>query len=212
MTDKTSTASKAKSKSKRAAKVLQLKITLKGTKPSIWRRIQITDDSTFADLHRAIRDAMGWIGGHMHEFEFDWIDQTVYIGTPDKEADYDITPESKTLVRNWLGKQSQQCNYAYDFGDDWEHTVLLEKTLPADDKAAGVKYPRCIAGKRACPPEDCGGIWGYADNLKILKDPKHEDYADTLEFMGEDFDPEAFSPETVVFRTYNDADTPWLDR
>ena len=92
--------------------------------------------------------------------------------------------------------ENRLADYTYDFGDNWEHTVELEEILPRDKD---VEYPRCIAGERACPPEDCGGIWGYEDLLQIISDPEHEEYEAMLEWIGGEFDPEHFDAKEVVF-------------
>jgi hypothetical protein len=105
--------------------------------------------------------------------------------------------EKKELVTSWLTKEGSTCLYEYDFGDSWEHTVLLEKILPVEPNTT---YPRCIAGKRACPPEDAGGVPGYTYKLDILKHPRSKYHKETLEWMGEDFDPEYFRPEDARFQ------------
>lgn len=196
-----------------APNILQLRVTLNGLEPLIWRQIQVLSDSTFLDLHMAIRDVMGWDDSHLHEFAFEAKkpkrqNRPVHIGTSGEDIGQNSLDEDETLIRDWLGrgKHSMRCIYTYDFGDSWEHIVLLEKVLPA---SPDVHYPRCIAGQRASPPEDCGGIWGYADILESLENskespkenPKHEQYADLLEWVDKDFDPEAFDPEAVIFRT-----------
>jgi hypothetical protein len=84
--------------------------------------------------------------------------------------------------------------YEYDFGDGWEHGIQLEKIVGPEP---GVHYPRCLAGRRACPPEDCGGVWGYAELLEILADPRHPEHAERLEWLGGPIDPEAFDPDEV---------------
>ena len=93
-----------------------------------------------------------------------------------------------------LKKEKDKFMYEYDFEDGWVHTILLEKILPID---SNIKYPVCIAGKMNCPPEDCGGVWGYSDLLEILKDPKHEDYEDSIEWLGDEFDPNEFDLEEI---------------
>ena len=134
---------------------------------------------------------MGWTNSHLHEFE---VSGTRY-GDPDLleddfgEADFEDSRES--LLREVLDgrRRGFRFRYLYDFGDNWEHEILLEDQQTADPK---VKYPVCIAGERACPPEDCGGTWGYANLLEILADPKHEEHESYLERVGGEFDPEAF--------------------
>jgi hypothetical protein len=100
----------------------------------------------------------------------------------------------KIKISDLLKKEKEKIVYEYDFGDGWEHDVLLEKILPDNEK---LTFPVCLEGKMACPPEDCGGIWGYSDMLEILKQPKHEEYDNIIEWLGEEFDPEHFDIEAV---------------
>jgi hypothetical protein len=183
---------------KNFSQVYQFKITLKGSKPPIWRRIQVPETYTFWDLHVAIQDAMGWSFSHLHEFEV--IDpltgSVVSIGTPHKDYWKEVLPEWKVKIADYFSMENRSVDYVYDFGDNWVHKVELEKILPAEE---GINYPICVKGKRACPPEDCGGIWGYEELLEILKNPNHEEYEETLEWLGEDFDPEHFDPKEVKF-------------
>ena len=180
--------------------VYQFKITLKGIRQSIWRRIQVPDDYTFWDLHVAIQDAMGWVGYHLHSFhilnpetglkeEISGIDDSSW-------DDYKATPGWERNISQYFTPENNKALYVYDFGDDWQHDVKLEKALPREKN---VKYPICIAGKRACPPEDCGGAWGYMNLLEILSDPNNEEYEDTLEWLGEKFNPDDFDSGETVF-------------
>jgi hypothetical protein len=153
---------------KKYNQVYQFKITLKGIKPPIWRRIQVPETYTFWDLHVAIQDAMGWIDYHLHEFEMinPATGLAVNIGTPVPGEDFDreVLPDWKQNIADYFSMENRTADYVYDFGDNWEHKIQLEKILPREK---GVNYPICIKGKRACPPEDCGGIWGYAELLEI---------------------------------------------
>lgn len=169
--------------------VYQLKITLHNTKPPIWRRVQVKDCS-LAKLHGIIQGSMGWYDSHLHSFE---IGGEQY-GEPDPMDDFDVSPESKMKLSQIVQEGLKKFSYTYDFGDNWEHTVEVEKTLPAEP---GARYPRCIDGKRACPPEDCGGTWGYQDFLNKIKDPKHPEHEEMLEWAGGDFDPEEFDIERI---------------
>jgi len=180
--------------------VYQFRVSLKGAKPPIWRRIQVPGSYTFWDLHSAIQDAMGWDDYHMHAFEiFDpSVGAVVVIGGPSGDPDgfgEDI-PGWKTAIADYFSPENSEAKYEYDFGDSWMHRVKLDKILPREEN---LEYPRCIAGKRACPPEDCGGVWGYIDLLEIINDPQHEEHEEMLEWVGEDFDPEDFSPDGVFF-------------
>ena len=162
--------------------IYQLKISLQHIVPPIWRRVQM-DDCTLNELHDIIQIAMGWEDEHMHAFVTDGEE----YGNPrlGSEAEYDsrFVPLSKIVEQGC----SRFC-YDYDFGDDWKHIIEIEKTLPAEK---GVCYPRCVKGERACPPEDCGGPYGYPYFLDKIQDPKYEEH-EALEWVGEKFDPEEF--------------------
>jgi len=190
--------------------VYQFKITLKGIRPPIWRRIQVPDTYTFWDLHVAIQDAMGWYDMHLHSFDIkdSKTGQTFEISTPEEEEEEGESPiilflgrlkilrERNQKIADWFSPENKTANYTYDFGDGWEHSVRFEKVLLKEE---GVTYPKCVTGKRACPPEDSGGPWGYQQILDVLKDPKHEEYADIVEWVGYEFDPEEFSCADVGF-------------
>ncbi|MGV8949364.1 MAG: plasmid pRiA4b ORF-3 family protein [Candidatus Paracaedibacter sp.] len=180
-------------------RVYQFKITLQGTKPPIWRRIQVPESYSFLDLHAAIQDAMGWEGHHLHQFEImnPKYGEEDFIGSPDSLgfSGVKVHPGWKVRISTYFASTAQAI-YEYDFGDAWRHKVTLEKVLPLEP---GTTYPRCLAGKRACPPEDCGGVWGYEELLEIIKDPNHEEYEERMEWLSDDFDPEAFNPEAVMF-------------
>ncbi len=168
--------------------IISLKVTLRGAKPPIWRRLLAPANMTLADLHEAIQRAMGWDGGHLHVFD---IDGRSY---GDRSAVDDVADENRLTLDGVRRSGVARFAYTYDFGDDWEHTITIEKTLPA---AQGTTYPACIAGKRACPPEDCGGPWGYQELLDIIADPAHPERVERLEWLGEEFDPEEFSVEVA---------------
>ncbi len=174
----------AKQRTDAGNSIISLKITLRGTKPPIWRRLLAPAKMTLADLHDAIQAAMGWEGAHLHVFE---IDGRSY---GDRASVDDVADENRLTLGGVLKSGVARFGYTYDFGDDWEHVITIEKTLPA---AAGTVHPQCVAGKRACPPEDCGGPWAYQELLDILADPAHPERAERLEWLGEEFDPEDFS-------------------
>jgi hypothetical protein len=183
-------------------KVYQFKITLRGIRPPIWRRILVPGNYTFWDLHVAIQDAMAWSDVHLHAFEVanPITGFAEEIGIPDEDfggANQRTIAGWKRKIAQYFNEENTKARYVYDFGDDWVHTVKLEKILPSDKD---VNYPQCLAGKRACPPEDCGGIWGYEDLLEIISDPEHEQYEETVEWLGdEDFDPDYFDRTEVQF-------------
>ncbi len=170
--------------------IYQLKITLKRAKPPIWRRIQLSGDTLLPDLHKIIQATMGWTNSHLHQF----IHQRMFFGPPDPMGMMDLEDYRKIKVSDLLQKEKAKMSYEYDFGDGWEHEVLLEKILEKDPK---VKYPVCLKGKNACPPEDCGGVWGYADLVQVMQDPQHEEHEEMKEWLGGELDPEAFDLDEV---------------
>ena len=179
-------------------KIYQFKITLRDSKPPIWRRIQVPEIYTFWDLHVAIQDAFGWSDYHLHEFEIlhPTSKRKVRIGLPDEDFGRDILANWKQKISDYFSLENKKSDYLYDFGDSWEHVITLEKILPRDKD---ISYPKCVKGKRACPPEDCGGIWGYEEFLEAIKDPKHEQHKEMLEWIGREFDSEYFNPNEITF-------------
>jgi len=180
--------------------VFQFKVTLKGIKPPVWRRIVIPCDYDFWDLHIAIQDAFGWLDYHLHEFTVRQpaLRMELRIGIPDDEGFSDdiVLPGWMILLAHHITLANRRVTYTYDFGDDWCHDVMLEKILPRD-KAA--QYPQCTGGRRACPPEDCGGTWGYEHMLEVLADPGHDEHESMREWVGEGFDPKHFDKDEVEF-------------
>ena len=181
--------------------VYQFKITLRDSKPPIWRRIQVPETYSFWDLHVAIQDAMGWDDYHLHSF--DMINPhngyKESIGIPDDDSMWSTDTKAgwKMKIADYFTLDgNDKADYTYDFGDNWEHLIKLEKILPREKS---VKYPVCVKGKRACPPEDCGGIWGYMDLLEILSDPNHREYKSWLEWLGGEIDPDDFDAKNVIF-------------
>jgi len=176
--------------------VYQLKITLRGvSKPPVWRRLAVRSDLTLRQLHETIQRAMGWEDCHLHVFSNGWQE----YGAPDRELGH--SDDRKVRLPRVLTRPGERLSYTYDFGDDWEHDIVLEEVRRA---VPGEAYPRCLAGKGACPPEDCGGPWGYADLKETLADPAHEDHEEMLEWLGldegADFDPKEFSLDEVNMR------------
>ena len=163
----------------------QFKITLCYIEPAIWRRIQVPD-CTLEVLHYYIQVAFGWEDSHLHQFEI----EKVYYSQSHGDFGIDAEDESETLLSTLLPRTRRKAkwHYMYDFGDSWKHEILFEGFPPADPK---VEYPLCVAGERACPPEDCGGSWGYYDLVAVLGDPTHERHEEMMEWCGP-LDPEAF--------------------
>lgn len=183
--------------------IYQFKITLEGIEPKIWRRIQVLENYSFWDLHVAIQDAMGWLDYHLHEFII--IDpkygEESHIGIPDEAEGSYLTYNTdagwEKFIRHYFFlKNFDKCQYKYDFGDGWTHKIKLEKILPV---AFGYKYPICLDGERACPPEDCVGIGGYENFLEIIRDPRHEEHENMLTWVGGKFDAEKFDPQKIDF-------------
>ena len=172
--------------------IYQIKITLKNSQPPIWRRIQVRSNITLNMLHKILQVVMPWEDYHLHQFI---INETLFDIPEDGYDGFMKTEDERKYKLNQIipGKKFRFI-YEYDFGDSWEHILLVEKILPAEEK---VYYPRCITGERACPPEDIGGIFGYYRFLEILKDPDHPEYEEMKDWVGEDFDPEKFDIEKV---------------
>lgn len=169
---------------------LQLKIQLLGLKQAVWRRVLVDEGITFHQLHKVIQEAMGWDDYHLYRFN---LNEDEDIGIPDPDDEVIVKDSRKLKVKSVLNEPKQRIVYTYDFGDNWEHLITVEKIL---DKAE--KVPVCIAGERACPPEDSGGVCGYEELLKIRKNKNHPDYKEYIEgWLGEDFDTEKFDLEAV---------------
>ena len=178
--------------------VLQIKVTLEHVKPPVWRRLLLSDASSFWDLHVAIQDAMGWVDCHLHQFAVRSPSTGALeaVGIPDEEFMEEVRPGWDTPVSHYLNLSSRRIRYAYDFGDGWTHSVVLEKIRPL---VPDERVPACLAGRRACPPEDCGGPAGYDHLLKVLANPKHPEHRELKDWVRSDFDSEQFDPKEVEF-------------
>jgi hypothetical protein len=194
---------KSGARRKRPTLVHQFLVVLSGTDPLVWRRIQVPQTYSFWDLHVAIQDAMGWTDSHLHEFRLLDVDEksivSIGIPTADDPEDRPVVPGWEVPLSGYFAARPWHALpvlYAYDFGDDWEHVLVHEGMESADSSA---KYPRCLAGARRCPPEDCGGVHGYIEFLEIIANPNHPEHASTMEWSGGDYDPAAFDPADVVF-------------
>jgi hypothetical protein len=197
MADPTAKATKPRGSHKATtAAIYQLKITLLGSDPAIWRRVLVSGDISLETLHWVIQHAMGWTNSHLHQF----IVGKKFYSDPSFELGEMGGPpaddEFKVTLSEIAPKVRAKLVYEYDFGDRWEHEVRVEKVLQEDSRYSG--YPVCIEGERACPPEDCGGIYGYYDSfLPAIQDPEHEEHEDMLEWAGGKFDPDAFDIKAV---------------
>lgn len=165
--------------------VYQLKVTLEDARPPIWRRIEVAPDTLLSDLHKIIQTAMGWTNSHLHQFD---IDRELYA--PPSEYDDYSNDYTGLKIHDFLLRKGDKIRYEYDFGDSWTHSVVLEAVK---EKETGITYPICTKGKRACPPEDCGGVWGYMELVKVMKNKKHPQHQEMKEWLGGDLDPEYFS-------------------
>lgn len=170
------------------APIYQLRIDLKGIRPPIWRRVLVPSDVSLDDLHEIIQAVMPWWDAHLHQFSDGW----THYGIPDDEDWFDVVDSRTVAISDVLPAAGAKIEYEYDFGDSWIHQIRLEKILDPDPD---VTYPVCVKGKRACPPEDCGGIYGYMGMLEALGNPEHPEHGGYLDWLGDDFDPEAFDLE-----------------
>ena len=177
-----------------AQDVYQIKVTLLWTKPPIWRRLLVPSSMTLEHLHDVLQIAMGWENCHMHDFSAG----RRRFGQPDLSDGFmdgpQVESERTARLSDVLRKVGAKMNYTYDFGDGWEHSIVLEKRLPPDQDTV---CPICLDGQLACPPEDCGGTPGFYRLLDILADPKHKEHEEMREWVGENYDSEAFSVDKV---------------
>ena len=169
--------------------VYQLKITLQETKPEIWRRFLVDSSIKLPDLSKVIQTVMGWTNSHLHQFVKDG---KIY-SEPDEQSYRESVDYRKIRLNQFMTEEKQSVIYDYDFGDGWSHKIVLEKII--SDKIQN--YPECIGGKRACPPEDCGGPFGYGNLIEILSDPDNEEYDSMMDWLEGDYDPEFFDMEEV---------------
>lgn len=163
----------------------RLKITLRDVTPPVWRRIEVRSSVTLDELAALLTSAMGWVGYHLHQLE---VGGTVYQQSEfldDSPFGRPALDESEHRLGDVLAAVGDKARWAYDFGDGWEHDVVVEAICELDPDAV---YPRCIKGRRACPPEDCGGWWGYANLLEAVADPSHDEHAELAEWLPPDFD------------------------
>jgi hypothetical protein len=181
----------------KAPAALKLRVTVKGVNPPVWRRLLVRDDTTLADLHRTLQRLLGWSDGYLHEFSV----AGVSFGAYDPGGQLSASPVrqaprrgEETPLAALALKPRSILRYRYDFGSDWELSLLVEATEPSSE---GERYPRCLDGARAAPPEESGGPWRYSQVVAILADPNHPDVAWAREWVGEEFDPAAFDREAV---------------
>ena len=171
----------------------QMKVTLEGTQPPVWRRFLALSDITLYRLHLVLQEAMGWTNSHLHLF----IIGAKEYGDPEIDEDSpwgaSILDERKAKLNQLIKSEKSSFTYEYDFGDGWQHAVLCEKILPNQASPRAV----CLAGARACPPEDCGGIGGYEELVEAMKNPRRKRYKELVDWLGEEFDAEAFDLKRI---------------
>jgi hypothetical protein len=172
-----------------ATSIYQLKVTLQGIEPPIWRRFEVLGDSTLAKLHDCLQVVMGWTDSHLHQFVL----RGEYYGPLDAEFPR-RRDEQAVRVADLLREPGDNFTYEYDFGDCWRHELMLEGIHEPKPQE---RYPQVLAGERACPPEDCGGVSGYEHLIEVLGEPRHREYRATRRWVGVGFDPEFFNIEAV---------------
>ena len=182
---------KGRSKAASPAPLYHLEVVLNRVEPQVRRRLQVPGNANLGWLHAVIQVTMGWTNSHLHQF----CDGEQSISAPAFELDeFEDSPpvldERKATLIQVVPREGDELLYEYDFGDSWEHRVVVVKILDPD--AAAAKVALCLDGARACPPDDCGGVWGYEDLLKIIRNPRHKEHKTMLEWLGRPFDPEAF--------------------
>ena len=168
--------------------VYQIKVTLRGTRPPIWRRFVVRKNISLRNLNEILQIVMGWTGSHLHCFRVG----NSYYGTPGDECGMEFHNDKNVTLDKVLMVPKDRMMYEYDFGDSWEHDVVLEKILLKDHKKI---YPYVVKGKGACPPEDVGGVCGYYGFLEAISDPEHPEHDEMVEWHGDKFDPEEFDVE-----------------
>lgn len=169
-----------------------LRISLLHVEPTVWRRFVLPSETKLPKFNRMLEAVMGWEGYHLHMFEV----ADLRIGQPD-DFSTDIIDERHLVLEQLLSRVGSQLQWSYDFGDGWEHDVVVEAIeAPSPD----VRYPTCTAGERACPPEDCGGVWGYEELRVALADPAHAEHEHLRDWAGAGFDPDAFDQMAATAR------------
>jgi Plasmid pRiA4b ORF-3-like protein len=171
-------------------RIFQLNVQLREVRPPVWRRVLVPGEIDLAELHEVVQVAMGWTNSHLHEFEVG----SARYGGPDPDWGLDEVADESRVRLSAIAGEGSRLRYAYDFGDGWQHDVIVEKVL---DPQPGSRYPCCVAGRRACPPEDVGGPWGYQEFLVAVADPGHDEHEYWLKWAGGGFDPAGFDLAAV---------------
>jgi len=180
---------------KKPTQIYQIKVTLDDTHPPIWRRILVPGNTTLLKLHDILQIVMGWQDYHLHMYTIEGL--TYGDPADDEFGELGTVDEAQYKLSQVIYGEGQRFTYEYDFGDSWDHTLLVEKILPPKK---GIHYPLCLKGRRACTPEDVGGVWGYENFLKAIRDPNHPEHERYLAWVGGEFDPEDFNLEEINAR------------
>jgi hypothetical protein len=171
-------------------KIFEIEIVLQDVQPQVSRRIQVPGEASLAALHEVVQSVMGWTNSHLHEFEVDG----ARFGMPDPDRGGDEVGDEAKAKLFRLVKAGDRFGYVYDFGDNWTHSLTVDKVSGPE---SGVRYPRCVSGRGACPPEDVGGPWGYDEFQAALADPAHPDHDERTEWAGRPFDPNRFDLDEI---------------
>lgn len=178
-------------------KIVCLIVTLQDTDPVIWRKLLVGTDTTFYKLHLILQAAMGWTNSHLFEFNLEGFRLGEMVEDDVFEEEYGpskVLDARKIKLKELLSGQGDECQYVYDFGDDWVHHIEVQTI---EDEIPGTKFPLCLDGERRCPPEDCGGVHGFSELLKALNDKKHPEYADYKRWLPRNYKPDVFNIEAV---------------
>lgn len=167
---------------------IKFKVALKDITPEIWREFQVPADMSLEELHEVLQVVMGWENVHLYEFQ---IGDRRY-GSMEEETPKEVQDADETYLDDLNLEKGSTINYLYDFGDGWEHTVTVLELLDEEPETAV-----CLNGGRECPPEDCGGRWGYSGLLEVIADPKHPQHKEMKEWLGGEFDPEFFDKDEI---------------
>lgn len=171
--------------------VYQLRVALRDSQPLIWRTVEVLADTTLHKLHWVVQLAMGWTNSHLHQFI---IGNLRYSQPEFDEGELGTLDERAVRLRDVLWEPRSVFVYEYDFGDSWEHDILIKAIY---ERQPGTRYPRCLNGARACPPEDCGGVHRYEELQQAMRNPRHPEYDEYATWLGGPFDPEKFDLDAI---------------
>jgi len=177
--------------------VFSIKVSLLETNPLVWRKIEISESATFYDLHVALQDAMGWWDYHLFQFHIGKGKNALKIGVPDPDFEMGCETAWEISLKEICQPGLNKIIYEYDFGDSWDHLIEIEGFYP---KTKGTRYPQCLDGENTCPPEDCGGVWGFEEFKSAMFDTTHEQHDMFKKWFGKKFDPSVFNKAKVKFR------------